>query len=197
MAGNTQNHALIERPCKMENWVILFVRTGSEEKLVHMLKDILCPNEYLPFLPVKEVHRRIKGANCIKRNLLFPGYVFIKTGINANQIAKKLRTALKVDNIWPQDIIRILHYGDDENDVAVRKSEKLFWERLFDDEFCITGSVGVIEGDNVKVMSGPLVGKEGCIKKINRHKREAIVEMEVMGGVREVRVMLEVVEKRG
>lgn len=58
------------------------------------------------------------------------------------------------------------------------------------------GSVGIIEGDKIVVTSGPLVGKGGCIKKINRHKHEAIVEMEVMGAVREVRVMLEVVEKK-
>jgi len=46
-----------------------------------------------------------------------------------------------------------------------------------------------------RITSGPLVGMESRIKKINRHKREALVEMEVMGAVREVRVMLEVVGK--
>jgi transcriptional antiterminator NusG len=34
------------------------------------------------------------------------------------------------------------------------------------------------------------------IKKINRHKREALVELEMMGATREVKLMLEVVEKR-
>jgi transcriptional antiterminator NusG len=36
---------------------------------------------------------------------------------------------------------------------------------------------------------------ESRIKKIDRHKREAVVVMEMMGAVREVRVMLEVIEK--
>jgi predicted metal-dependent phosphotriesterase family hydrolase len=36
---------------------------------------------------------------------------------------------------------------------------------------------------------------ESQIKRINRHKREAVVEMTVMGAAREVRLMLEVVEK--
>jgi transcriptional antiterminator NusG len=79
--------------------------------------------------------------------------------------------------------------------VAVREKERLYWERLFDADFCIAGSVGVAEGDTIRITSGPLVGMESRIKKIDRHKREAVVEMEVMGAARDVRVMLEVVEK--
>ena len=48
----------------------------------------------------------------------------------------------------------------------------------------------------IRMVAGALVGLEGRIKKINRHKREAIVEMEMMGAVRKVAVMLEVVEKQ-
>jgi transcriptional antiterminator NusG len=55
--------------------------------------------------------------------------------------------------------------------------------------------VGFCEGDKVRVTSGALVGLESLIKKVNRHKREAIVEMEMMGDVRRVKLMLEVVEK--
>ena len=34
------------------------------------------------------------------------------------------------------------------------------------------------------------MGLEGLIRKINRHKREAVVEMEMMGARRDVAVML-------
>jgi len=40
------------------------------------------------------------------------------------------------------------------------------------------------------------MGLEGRIKKIDRHKRQAIVEMEMLGARREVAVMLEIVEKK-
>jgi transcriptional antiterminator NusG len=79
----------------------------------------------------------------------------------------------------------------------MRERERSPWERLFDSEFCIRASVGFCEGDKVRVTSGALVGLESLIKKINRHKREAIVEMEMMGDVRRVKLMLEVVEKIG
>jgi len=179
----------------MENWVILFARTGSEERLTRMLKETLNADEYVPFLPVRETSRRSKGVICKERKLLFPGYIFVQTGIEAGLITQNLRTAL-TDSTGRRhnDIYKILHYGDDKDDVALREKERLHWERLFDADFCVTGSVGFIEGDRVRIMSGPLTGMESRIRRINRHKREAVVEMEVMGALREVKLMLEIVE---
>jgi transcription antitermination factor NusG len=71
----------------------------------------------------------------------------------------------------------------------------LYWERLFDNGFCITGSVGFIEGEVVRVTSGTLIWMESRIKRINLHSREAVVQMEVMVAVREAKLMLEIVEK--
>jgi transcriptional antiterminator NusG len=175
----------------MKNWVILFVRTGLEEKIVCKLKENLNVDEYLPFLPTVETPRRNKGVIHKERKLLFPGYVFVQTAIEVASIAEKLTSAMN-GITHRKDIYDILHYGDNEKNVAMRESERLHWERLFDSEFCITGSFGVIEGDVMRIMSGVLVGMESRIKRINRHKREAIVEMEIMGTVREVKVMLEV-----
>jgi transcriptional antiterminator NusG len=178
----------------MKNWVILFVRTGSEEKLKSMLKENLNSNEFLPFVPVKETPCRSKGVVCRVRKPLFPGYVFLLTEIVPDLIADRLEMALS--NIREEKhIYSILHYGNDKNDVAVREEERLHWERLFDENFCITGSVGFIVGDTIRVTSGALMGMESRIKRINRHKREAIVEMRIMGAVREVSLMLEIIEK--
>jgi transcriptional antiterminator NusG len=175
----------------MKNWIILFVRTGLEEKIVRELREKLNDNKYLPFLPTVETPRRSKGVIHKERKLLFPGYVFVQTEIEADSIAERLKSALK-STISRKDIYTVLHYGDNEKDVAMREQERLFWERLFDSEFCITGSFGFIVGDVIQIKSGALVGMESRIKRINRHKREAVVEMEVMGAVRVVRVMLEV-----
>ena len=175
----------------MKNWVILFARTGLEEKLVHVLKEKLNAEEYLPFVPTKETPYRNKGVVHKVRKPLFPGYVFVQTEIEPSLIAEKLAAALR----HTKDIYTVLHYGDEEKDVVVRENERLYWERLFDANFCVAGSVGFIEGDTIRITSGALVGLEGRIRKINRHKREAIVEMEMMGAKREVVLMLEVVEK--
>jgi transcriptional antiterminator NusG len=178
----------------MKNWAILFVKTGEEEKCVSMLKEKLDAAIYLPFLPTKEVSYRSKSVVGKKIKLLFPGYVFIQTEIEADKIAQNLWAA--ITNITEhKDIYRILNYGDNKKDVAMRERERLYWERLFDSDFCITGSLGFIEGDRVKITSGVLAGMENRIKRLNRHNREAVVEVEMMGTLCELRLMLDVVKK--
>ena len=171
----------------------MFVRTGSEEKVVRILKNILNTEEYLPFIPIKESHHRNKGVVTKDRKIMFPGYVFIQTTINPTLISETL--ALKLQIVSNKNVYSLLHYGDDKNDVVVHENEHHHLESMLDDEFCITGSTGFIEGDMVRITSGALVGMESKIKKINRHKREAIIELEMMGAVREVRLMLEIVLK--
>ena len=127
----------------MKNLVVLFVRTGSEEKLVQTLKEKLNAKEYLPFVPTKEVPYRSKGVVYKVRKPLFPGYVFVRAGIEPGLIADRLAKALR--NV--KDVYSILHYGDDKKDVVLREEERLHWKRLFDADFCVVGSVGFIEGE--------------------------------------------------
>ena len=176
----------------MKNWVVLFARTGSEEKLVSTLKEKLNTKEYLPFVPTKETPYRSKGTLHKIRKPLFPGYVFVQTEVEPSQVVDRLEATLK----GVKEAYTILHYGDDKKDVVLRDEERLYWERLFDADFCVVGSVGFIVGDKIQITSGALVGLEGQIKKIDRHKRIAVVEMKMMGAVRDVSLMLEVIEKR-
>lgn len=39
------------------------------------------------------------------------------------------------------------------------------------------------------------MGLESIIRKINRHKRQAIIELDFMGAVRQISVALEILEK--
>jgi transcriptional antiterminator NusG len=173
----------------MKNWVILFARTGSEEKLVQILKEKLDAEEYLPFIPTKEIPFRRQGIIRAIRKPLFPGYVFVQTDIEAELIADKLKASLKdIKNIYS-----LLHYGSNTKDVTMRESERQYWERLFDADFCIAGSTGFFEGNKICVTSGVLLGLEEQIKRVTPRRREAIVEMQMMGATREVTLMLEVV----
>ena len=57
-------------------------------------------------------------------------------------------------------------------------------------------STGIIEGEQVIVTGGPLMGMEGYIRKIDRHKRKAWVELEMFGRIQRVEIGLEIVEVR-
>ena len=56
-------------------------------------------------------------------------------------------------------------------------------------------SIGVIEGDTVHIFEGSLQGMEGLIRKIDRHKRMAYLEVEMFGRMVEMRAGLEIIEK--
>ena len=56
-------------------------------------------------------------------------------------------------------------------------------------------SDGIIENSVTKIRSGPLKGKEGLIRKIDRHKRKAWLEVEMFWRKQEIEVGLEIVAK--
>ena len=57
-------------------------------------------------------------------------------------------------------------------------------------------SEGVIEGDRIIVLKGPLVGHEGWIRKINRRKRTAYLEIDMFGRTIQTKIGLGIVRKR-
>ena len=67
---------------------------------------------------------------------------------------------------------------------------------MIGEDYIAQESIGVIEGDQIIVERGPLKGLEGSIIKINRHKRIAIIRADFMGGPREIKVGLEIIDKR-
>ena len=54
---------------------------------------------------------------------------------------------------------------------------------------------GIIESDQVRILTGPLQGMEGCIRKIDRHKRKARVSVEMFGRSVDMEVGLEIISK--
>jgi transcriptional antiterminator NusG len=56
-------------------------------------------------------------------------------------------------------------------------------------------SKGFIAGDKLIVTSGPLKGRESIIKKIDRHKKRAEIELSCFGATKRINVALEVTAK--
>lgn len=62
-------------------------------------------------------------------------------------------------------------------------------------EQLVAMSTGIIENDQVRILTGPLQGMEGYIRKINRHKRKAWVSIEMFGRSVDMEVGLEIIKK--
>ena len=78
----------------------------------------------------------------------------------------------------------------------LHKHEEQLILKLIDNHDIIDISTGYMEGDQVKVISGPLVGMEGNIKRIKRRQGAAIIEMNIFNRLTEVSVGLDLLSNK-
>ena len=173
------------------NWFVLFVRSGSEERVAALLKGSLDTDVYLPFVPKKAYPRIEKGTVIKQMKLCFPGYIFVQSD---NGVVELIRDVCPMVSLI-KEAYHFLTYGADKQDMAMRGHEKAHMMQLMNADFCMDGSLGFLVGDRVQIISGPLVGLESRIKKVNKNKRTAVVELLLMGQARETTLMLEFMEK--
>ncbi len=128
--------------------------------------------------------KRIQGKWHIERKILFLGYVFIVT-----EELERLQTYLK-EII---ELTKLLSAGEDV--VPLKSNEIEFLKAFGGEEQIVKMSEGIIENSKVIIQSGPLEGWEAYIRKIDRHKRKAYLELEMFGKLRSVEVGLEIFSK--
>lgn len=171
---------------KQTNWYVIQVLTGSEHAICRDLKELLNQQLYEHcFVPMAERQRRKEGKYVTVREPLFPGYLFI-----VSDYIEEINAAL-----WKiAKFKRILRAGTAF--VPLHPEEVEAFRCLTDEAFNITMSKGFIVGQAITVTEGPLKGYEGWIRKIDRHKRTAYIEVPFLGTKTRIRVPLEIVEKR-
>jgi len=174
-------------------------RKTSEESVLEALKKRLDLDVYTPFIP-KKAYPHTKGGKLISTEykICFPGYVFIETEKNANFLIKD--TKLAISGIgWAHFFLSYNDNKDDEGhygrEYAMRKDEKDALESLLDENFIMESSVGLTEGDRVKIVSGPFVGRDGSVKKVNKRRMTAVVDVGMFGMSIDMTIMLEFAEK--
>ena len=92
------------------------------------------------------------------------------------------------------DLTKML--GRDKKEIfSLPEDEVVFLQSFGEEDQIVDLSVGCIEGDQIIVENGPLKGKEGLIRRIDRHKRIAEIEIEFLGEKRKAKVGLEIVRK--
>ncbi|MEG0411144.1 MAG: antiterminator LoaP [Erysipelotrichaceae bacterium] len=170
----------------MSNWYVIQVRGGYEEKIVRQCKLLINP-EVLEecFIPKYKKLIKKEGKWNEKEEILFKGYLFLISD-QVNELFLELKKI--------PDLTKMLGKVDREI-YPIYDQEVEFLKTFGKQEHVVDMSVGYITGDKIVVSDGPLKGKEGCIKKIDRHKRIAFIEVEFLGEVREAKVGLEIITK--
>uniref|UniRef100_A0A7C9JEY7 Antiterminator LoaP n=1 Tax=Muribaculaceae bacterium Z82 TaxID=2304548 RepID=A0A7C9JEY7_9BACT len=168
-------------------WYVVQTVGGQERKVLSLIearRDECSLREL--FIPEYEIMKRIQGEWVMRKEILLPGYVFADTR-HPEKVEEVLRGIPK--------FTRLL--GNDDMFLPLADSEVKFLNA-----FCSPGhrvidcSSGIVEGDRTIILKGPLMGHTGLIKKIDRHKRLAYLEMSICGRIKSVRLGLEIVQKR-
>lgn len=168
-------------------WYVIQVVGGKEKHVLGLIAKLVDPALVEEaFVPQYEVMKRIKGAWVRRREVLLPGYLFVVTGDPA---------ALRHELAKVPALTKILATSDgftplEAHDIA-------FLNAFTDAGSRVVGmSEGVIAGDEIVILNGPLMGRAGLIKKVDRHKRLAYLEIPIMGRTKVIKVGLEIVRKR-
>ena len=120
----------------------------------------------------------------------------------------RFKTKVRQDGKWVDDerpllpgylvavteLTRIL--GNDNAFIPLKDDEAVWIDAFTRKGYRVVEmSEGFKEGGKVTVTSGPLVGYEGAITKIDRRKHEAYLQLEIMGRKQEVKVGFNLVRK--
>ena len=166
-------------------WYVLQVRTGTEESIRTQCRSNISEAVLKRcFIPYYEEKRRIRGTWTVLKKVLFPGYVFVVTD-QLDELYQSLKTVIGLTKL----------IGTGQEIVPLTEEERGFLLELGGEDQIVAMSEGIIEGDKVIVTSGPLIGKEGMIRKIDRHKRKVWLEVKMFGKLQKVEAGLEIVAK--
>ena len=168
-------------------WYVIQIATGKEEAMCRLVER-LAPEGSLEecFAPRYATEMKVRGEWVPAQKPLFPGYLIAVT--NKPEL---LSDALR----GTPEFTRLLSVG--ETFVPLHEEDQA-WIGAFTKKGArvIPMSTGVMEGDRVVVLDGPLVGCEAMIKSVNRHKSLAILEFEICGRRVTTKVGLGIVRRR-
>ncbi|MFB7120718.1 antiterminator LoaP [Bacillus thuringiensis] len=174
------------------NWYVLFVETGKEDTVQMMIQKNFDESVVRAIVPKRKLKERKHGKTYEIYRKLFPGYVLLRTQMNT-EIYYKLKRIPNCNRLLNRH-----NYSGYSHD---RREPHLF-STVEDDEMkiilqfigngeTIDYSTLYIENAKVKVVDGPLKGKESIIRKIDKRKKRARIAVNFLGNEKLIDVGVE------
>lgn len=139
------------------------------------------------FVPKRRTLSKVEGELVEGEEPLFPGYVIaVARPRDLDAVAAALRRSPR--------FARLLAYG---SEFAPLSDQEVSWICAFTQRGSRTVgmSEGFVEGGRVVVTSGPLVGREALVRKVDRRRRTAEVELSICGRKVTTKLGLSLVKK--
>ena len=164
-------------------WYVLYCPNHKEQDIIRSCRQHLTDKALRDaFCFTYDRMRRYEGSWHVERQSMFPDYVFLESE-DGERLAEELEQY--------QSILTVL--GGQGALTPVCGEEEQFLRGLCDGSHHSGMSRGYIRNGHTHITEGPLQGKEKLIRKIDRHKR--LAKLEMPGNLRGVNVGLEIYNK--
>lgn len=166
-------------------WYVLHCPSVKEETVIQSCKQHIDAGILKDaFLLTCDRMKRYQGSWHTDIEKIFPEYIFLDSE-DPGQLSKELEQF--------RGFLRIME--SEKLLIPVESEEQRLLSELAGDKHHIGMSIGVIKDGVTKVTNGPLTGKESLIRKIDRHKRLALIGKVGRDGIRGIKIGLEITEK--
>ena len=172
-------------------YYVIQVKTGKEEKAIAAIKKQLGEKEGFDiFTPSRKVIRKYHGEFKEVIERCFPGYIFVETDKPKD---------LFFDLYWTPEYTKLLgREGLTYNFLPLDEDETRMVDILYNansDRQTEISDIEVVEGQKIRVLTGPLMGIESTIKKVNLHKRNVLITFTMCGREVEALVGINIIGK--
>nr|WP_162305437.1 antiterminator LoaP [Brevibacillus laterosporus] len=174
------------------SWYALFVETGKENVVEKILTNHFNQHVFRCLVPKKIVSEKKNGVSYDSIKTLFPGYIFIQTNITST---------IYYDLMSIPMTYYMVNCGKYKNDSCLTyyseiPEEDMNWIlQITDKEGLLSYSDVIIEDRQVQVITGPLQGMEAFIKKIDKRKKRAKIEIELLGEIKTLDVGINILSR--
>lgn len=178
-------------------WYALFVQTGKEEEVKKFIQryfeDIPCKC----YVPKRVVPEKKNGQFSDIVKMMFPGYILLQTQMSFSVYYNIMKLP------YIHSFLNYSNIKDIQYDQSY-KNEEVFFQHIPDEEIrqlqpfigyesdIMNYSLFGFKNEKLFILSGPLVGMEGRIKKIDKRKRRAKLSVNFMGREKLVDVGFEI-----
>ncbi|WP_423802963.1 antiterminator LoaP [Paenibacillus dendrobii] len=184
---------------------MLFVETGKEDIVRTLISKYFDKSVIRAIVPKRKITERKLGHSYEVCKTMFPGYVLVNTRMNMTiyyglkRIPMCYRLLNRTQNLFDTMEKKNVIYNEEDTFEThtlskIEDEEIALILQLIGKGEVIDYSTLYIENAKVKVSSGPLKGKEGIIKKIDKRKRRARIALHFMGYEKLLDVGIELLE---
>ncbi len=172
-------------------YYVIQVATGTEDKVEEQIRVTVGNESYDScFHPMRRVKKKFRGEWKVIHEKLLPGYVFI-TSDRIQELYQEMKHVPAFTKLLGKEGDHFIPLSSDEKDWIERimdSSDSKMEVQL--------SQISVSEDDVITILSGPLKNMEGCIKKIDLHRRIAKVEVDFMNRKTVIHLGIEMIGKK-